>query len=370
MKSISVALAAHIAQEVTTLSKCLLFTWTDGTQLGFTDHDNDITFDAVTYYSVAGYTASDVQTTSDLNVDNLEVVGMTDTTVSHPSITEADLLAGKWDFAAYRLFAVNWVDLTMGALNLRAGKLGEVTLDRGQFKAELRGMMQAYTRSLGLVEGPGCNANLGDSRCTKDLTAFTVTGTITRVNADGLTLYDTSRSEPGPTGGFTVTGITNANPGVVTTSAAHGFVEGEAVSIYGVVGPTSLNTVTIVRSPGTTTFQLGVDTSNTTDYPAYVSGGTVTPLGGDAGYFDDGVITMTSGLNSGLSREVKSYVTGQWTLQYPFPYAVAVSDTYSMVAGCDKSLETCRDTFDNIVNFRGFPYLPGTDKIVQVGRRN
>ena len=30
-------------------------------------------------------------------------------------------------------------------------------------------------------------------------------------------------------------------------------------------------------------------------------------------------------------------------------------------AGCDKRRETCRDKFANILNFQGFPFMPGSD---------
>jgi len=62
-------------------------------------------------------------------------------------------------------------------------------------------------------------------------------------------------------------------------------------------------------------------------------------------------------------------VPGQVTLALPMPYTIAVADTYSIAAGCDKSFTTCRDRFDNVLNFRGEPYVPGVDKLVQIGRR-
>ena len=31
----------------------------------------------------------------------------------------------------------------------------------------------------------------------------------------------------------------------------------------------------------------------------------------------------------------------------------------SPTAGCDKLFTTCRDRFQNAVNFRGFPHMPG-----------
>lgn len=72
---------------------------------------------------------------------------------------------------------------------------------------------------------------------------------------------------------LTITGITQANPGVVTTSAAHGLTTGDRVNIKNVVGMTEVNgkifTVTVLT---TTTFEL--DEVDTTGYTAYSSAGT------------------------------------------------------------------------------------------------
>jgi hypothetical protein len=73
----------------------------------------------------------------------------------------------------------------------------------------------------------------------------------------------------------TITGITNANPGVVT-STAHGYAYGDIIYISGVVGTTEVNDRAYVAYSATSptpanTFQLrGV---NTTNYTAYTSGG-------------------------------------------------------------------------------------------------
>lgn len=76
-----------------------------------------------------------------------------------------------------------------------------------------------------------------------------------------------------------ITGITQANPGVFTTSAAHGFSTGDEVYVENIVGMTSLNKRSaIVTVLTATTFSLtGRDgvAINTTGLPAYVSGGDV-----------------------------------------------------------------------------------------------
>lgn len=79
-----------------------------------------------------------------------------------------------------------------------------------------------------------------------------------------------------------ITGITQANPGVVTATA-HGFTNGQDVYISGVGGMTQVNNLTFTVAGATAnTFQLsGVDT---TSYTAYTSGGTAAlyPQSGDA----------------------------------------------------------------------------------------
>ncbi len=85
----------------------------------------------------------------------------------------------------------------------------------------------------------------------------------------------------------------------------------------------------------------------------------------EVGYFSAGNLTFTSGANSGLSMEVKDVNAGMITLVLPFPYPVAVGDSYTMLAGCDKSFATCCSRFDNAVNFRGEPHVPGLDRMLQ-----
>ncbi len=456
----------YLAQPSTEMSSCWLVVRVDGSVFAFTDHDVDLFFDVEaaltkagvtpgpgiagtgpqTYLAASGYTPSDVATSSALNVDNLELHGV----LVSPSITEADLNAGLWDFAAICTFQVNWrsivspvlhpitsitrssgrahvtvtdtsaigngygltifgatptayngfqvvrvdsgttfsypisgtpttpatglmsYEFEYGAVIERVGHIGEVTIERGAFKAEMRGLMQAYTRTYGRIAAPSCNADLGDARCTVDLTAFTVTGTIAGVNPDGVTLYDPSRTEPGPTGAVNILNVSNGNPGVVAMTGPFTFPVGSPVTLSQINGMPLLNADTIVRNPDYThnRFDLGIDTTDQSVYGLYINNGIVTPLGATTGYFDYGLITFTSGLNTGLSMEVKSYVPGQITLQLAMPYAVAIGDAYTMHAGCDKSLATCRDRFNNVVNMRAFPYLPGIDKLVQIGRHN
>jgi hypothetical protein len=69
-----------------------------------------------------------------------------------------------------------------------------------------------------------------------------------------------------------VSGVSTANPGVVTTSAAHGLTTGQTVTIASVGGATQANGTWVVTVLSATTFSIPVNVTGT-----YTSGGTVTP---------------------------------------------------------------------------------------------
>ncbi|WP_295140667.1 ubiquitin-activating E1 FCCH domain-containing protein [uncultured Reyranella sp.] len=77
-------------------------------------------------------------------------------------------------------------------------------------------------------------------------------------------------------GAVMITGISLANPGVVTTSGAHGYSTGDRVFLDGIAGRTALNRRTVtVTAIGASTFSIGIDTSG---YGAWTSGGTAARL--------------------------------------------------------------------------------------------
>ena len=78
-----------------------------------------------------------------------------------------------------------------------------------------------------------------------------------------------------------------------------------------------------------------------------------------AGYFDLGSITFTSGVNSGLTRTVRSYTPGALTLLTPLLQACTNGDTFNAYPGCDRTKATCESSkFNNVVNFKATPFVP------------
>lgn len=90
----------------------------------------------------------------------------------------------------------------------------------------------------------------------------------------------------------------------------------------------------------------------------------------DASWFRKGIITFIDGENQDQSLEVKSCVyDGLFFYEVetflPRGGDVQIGDFLWITPGCDFSRETCRDKFDNVLNHRGYPDLPGTDAISQ-----
>ncbi len=170
VKLISGAMDAHLAGAVTTLATCWKITRTDGVILGYTDHDGSMTISGVQYKAATGFYRTAITTSAASSVDNLDVQGFLD----DASIKEVELRNGAFDYAQIEIFAVNWADLTQGIIKLRFGYFGEVLIvSSGFFKVELRGLTQLFSQTIGEVYSPECRADLGDSRCTVQLTPDT-----------------------------------------------------------------------------------------------------------------------------------------------------------------------------------------------------
>lgn len=165
MRDIPEPLAATLASGVTTLARCWRVRRRDGEEFGFTDHDEDLAFESLTFRAASGMTASAAQSALGLSVDGLEVVGALD----EAGLTDADLARGAYDGAAVELILVDW-SAPENRLLLFAGALGEVSRESRAFTAELRSLTYALGQPRGRLYQNACDADLGDARCGIDLT--------------------------------------------------------------------------------------------------------------------------------------------------------------------------------------------------------
>lgn len=281
MKNLSPALQAHLDEGTTTLSWCWRISRSDGTALGFTDHDRTLSFDGTGFEPESGFAASEIRAGSDLAVDAQDATGV----LTSDRITETDILDGRWDNAAVELWRVNWADTSQRVL-LRRGAVGQIRRGRMVFVAEVRSLAHVLGQTVGRTFQAGCDARLGDARCGIDLENAVYKGT-----------------------------------GVVTD---------------------------LLRDR------------------AFMASGL---SGFDAGWFNSGTLTWTSGANAGRVTEVLAHgfadaIATMTLLEAPV-LPIAEGDSFIARAGCDKRIATCNAKFANVANFRGFPNIPGQDAVLR-----
>lgn len=190
MKTLPVALAAHVAQGTTTLAHLLKITRTDGAVYAFTGASRSVTIGGVLYRAAPGLDVSSLSISAGLAVDNLELTTLDDGS----TFSRIDVLGGVWRNAAFLISRYNWASPADGTDPVMAGTLGDVQLRSGTIVAELRGLQQYLQQNLGSVTSKTCRARLGDSLCRVDLAPWSVTGTVTAVSS-GRVFTDAARAE-------------------------------------------------------------------------------------------------------------------------------------------------------------------------------
>lgn len=270
-------LAAHLAGGLTTLCHAWAVTRTDGAVFGFTDHDRDLAFDGMSFRADSGLSARALQQATGLSVDNTEALGL----LSDAGLSEADIVAGRFDGAEVRCWRVNWADPDQRLLQFR-GTIGELQRNGASFTAELRGLTEALNRPLGRIYQKPCTAVLGDTACRVDLS--------------------------GPDHSLTLT-------------------------------VAAIESTRVLRLAGAGTAPQG-----------WFRRGRLTVLDGAA-----------AGLHGTIKRDTAQSSQREVELWEPLRAPLAPGDSLRLLAGCDKRFSTCRDKFANLVNFQGFPDLPGDD---------
>lgn len=74
--------------------------------------------------------------------------------------------------------------------------------------------------------------------------------------------------------------------------------------------------------------------------------------------YDQGTIVATSGANAGQTRTIAQLSGGSVTLLKAWLEPVAVGDGFQLLPGCDHTVATCQNTFNNLIHYGGFPYIP------------
>jgi len=79
-------------------------------------------------------------------------------------------------------------------------------------------------------------------------------------------------------------------------------------------------------------------------------------------FFDRGRLDLVGGITAEIEthRRMDNGIA-ELTLWLPLEEPPVIGTAVTVTTGCDKSFATCRTRFDNHLNFRGFPHVPGSD---------
>jgi uncharacterized phage protein (TIGR02218 family) len=80
-------------------------------------------------------------------------------------------------------------------------------------------------------------------------------------------------------------------------------------------------------------------------------------------YFSNSVLLFNSGSQQNYQYNILNFYSGKITLDSVALLDIQIGDQYTIFIGCDKSLNTCINKFNNALNFRGEPYIPSRHKL-------
>ncbi|HET9353973.1 MAG TPA: DUF2163 domain-containing protein [Sphingomicrobium sp.] len=172
-----------MGSELTALAFCWRLERRDGAGHGLTSHDRELTIEGIRYEPAPGMTPAAVRSVLGLEPGSSEVAG----SLSTEAISERDIVAGRWDGAALKLFAVDWAE-PAETIVLLDGEVGQVSTSDGAFEAELKGAAAQLERPVCPLTSPNCRAELGDPRCRVDMAGRKLRATVVGTAAHVVTV--------------------------------------------------------------------------------------------------------------------------------------------------------------------------------------
>jgi uncharacterized phage protein (TIGR02218 family) len=77
-----------------------------------------------------------------------------------------------------------------------------------------------------------------------------------------------------------------------------------------------------------------------------------------------GTVIGVTGANAGSSRTVAN-MSGVWVyVRLAFLSPILPGDQFQLLPGCDRTLSTCTNLFNNVIHYGGFPYIPTPETAV------
>jgi len=77
-----------------------------------------------------------------------------------------------------------------------------------------------------------------------------------------------------------------------------------------------------------------------------------------------GTVIGVTGANAGSSRTVANMSGGWVYIRLAFLSPILPGDQFQLLPGCDHTLSTCTNLFNNVIHYGGFPYIPTPETAV------
>lgn len=293
---------------------CVKVTPRVGTAVAFTSNTRSMTLPGhagVTFKATPAITPTAVEMGLD-DSTNLELTGV----YNSDSFTQADVIAGKWNYAAVEIFSVCWNNVNLGEFLVFKGNTGEMKDYQTFFNAEARGPLSRLSNDVSIATSRFCRVKeFRDTQCGHTAATVTVGGVAYNVTQTSVT--------------GTPVSVGDQRYSAFFNSSAFAGIDPLAAAL-----------------------------------PLWMA------------LWANGKLTATSGSNSGVSREIAavSEATGGFpyvviATKRPFPFAIDASTTFNLVMGCNRTIEDCIK-FGNIVNRRSEDWIPGLETANRIAPTN
>lgn len=332
----------------------------DGFELLVTDHDRALTFEGRTYSPTNSVDLSADRREAGLRSGNQEARGPIDGT----TIVIPDLLANRYRGSEVQMAVIDWVRPWVVFARHRKW-VRKVVWTGSQWVATIEGRTQQLSRPtagrFGGTFSVFCPYTLGDRFCKKDISTWTklappAVGTAT--GAAYRTLTDSSRT-------WTVDQWVGYRI-LIRTAPGSGQMR--------IIRSNTATTVSVDLPwdtvPQTSEYSIGLGPAvdlvvNDRFEVEFAESDFPSPEVDD--FYRDGSIIWTQGDNVGVVSAISSYVAAsrRCTILIPPPFPFQLGDRGIIRPGCDALLSTCRDKFNNILNFGGDAYAPSAQQIIE-----
>ena len=217
--------------------------------------------------------------------------------------TAEDVINGKLTDASVEIFASPWDDVNLGELVFFTGNLAELEHHDTYFKGEVRGLSARLSQETGPVTSRSCRVAFRSAACGHTASTVTIGGNTFNIQYSG--------------------------------------------TLGGNVIQSTRSFLTVSLNP----------------WPDPII---------PQNFFQNGKVTI-----NGVTRQIAESFSADeddvpepevpltLKLKRPFPFTPELGDAVTIIAGCNKRVEDCQK-FNNIVNFRGEPYVPGLEVINRV----